>query len=111
MTIRYSNGYQYEAILLSRTDERMRVAVEGSDDVVELTQIHGAWVSDDCEPVQVEFAWTRQQATQEISEEDCVCSHDLAARLIHLLFAGENEPEVAAAVGQAIAPPVYHQVV
>jgi hypothetical protein len=110
MTIRYNNGFSYEAILLARTEETMRVAITGSDDVVELKQIHGAWISEDCEPVQVEFAWTRQAAAPETTEESCTCSHELAAELIHLLFSGENEP-VAAPVAQAMSAPVYHQVV
>ena len=51
MTIRYSNGFSFEAILLSRSEEVLRVAIAGSDEVVELTQINGAWISEDCEPV------------------------------------------------------------
>jgi hypothetical protein len=110
MTIRYSNGFSFEAILVSRTEEAMRLAVTGSDDIVELQQINGVWVSDDCEPVIVEFAWTAQAAKQQITEEGCTCSHELAAHLIHLLFAGENEPD-AAPIAHASSVPVYHQVV
>jgi hypothetical protein len=98
MIIRYSNGFRCDAILLSRTEDRMRVAIQGADDVVELTQIHGAWISDDCEPVQVDFAWTRQTPPAETKLEDCICPPELAARLIELLFSGVNAVD---------APPLY----
>ena len=64
----------------------MRVAIQGSDDVLEFTLSNGIWISEDCEPVQVEFAY-RADAAQ-IREKDCICSHEFAAELIHLLFAG-----------------------
>src|ERR1041384_6320885 len=112
MTIRYSNGQVFEAVLLSRTEGSLRVAIQGSDDVQELTQINGTWVSDDCEPVQGEFAWTRRGPVVEVTEEDCICSHELAARLIRILFAGENESETKTmAVGMPEQTAVYHHVV
>ena len=39
----------------------MRAAVRGSEDLVELTQVNGTWITDDCEPVQVTFEWQRVQ--------------------------------------------------
>jgi hypothetical protein len=112
MIIRYNNGYTLEAILLSRTEQSMRVATQESDDVLQLNQVNGAWVSEDCEPVQVEFAWTSQQEATPVSEEDCICSHELAANLLHMLFAGEDEPEAdAVAIARVMSAPVYHQVV
>ena len=110
MTIRYNNGFRLEGILLSRNEDSMRVAVPGSDEVVEFTKIRGAWISDDCEPVQVEFAWTPQPAGAQVTEEDCICSQELANRLIHLLQTGENEPE-GVPVGQTMPEAVYHHVV
>jgi hypothetical protein len=109
MVIRYGNGFSFEAVLLSRDGQSMRVAIEGSDDVLSLTEINGAWVTDDCELVQVELARTRPSPWAGITEKDCVCSHDLAARLIHLLFAGENEPEAAPV--EALTAVVCHHVV
>jgi hypothetical protein len=91
MTIRYSSGQVLEAVLLSRTDTTMRVALREHDDIVALTLINDVWVSDECEPVQVDFPWARHQAAREFREEDCICSHELAAHLIHLLYTGDEE--------------------
>jgi hypothetical protein len=112
MTIRYSNGQAFEAVLLSQTEESMRIAIEGSEDVLELSRVGGAWISEECEPVQVEYAWTRLPGAVDVREEDCVCSPELAARLLHLLFSGENEPETRTpAARRAALLPIYHHVV
>lgn len=112
MTIRYNNGYQIEGILLSRTETSMRVALQGSDDVLHLNQINGTWVSDECEPVQVDFAWAKQDGMAVVTLDDCLCSKDLAAKLLHLLFSGDQDAEAeASALSSAAATPVYHQVV
>jgi len=74
----------------------MRVAVPGGEDILEFTRIHQVWVSEDCEPVQIEFAWQRHPAAAEaVSEADFICSHDLAAHLLHLLWTDSDE-DVAA---------------
>jgi hypothetical protein len=91
MTIRYANGQIFEAVLLSRTETTMRVALQQRDDIVELTLVNDVWISDECEPVQVDFAWTRAMRTTAVQEDDCVCSHELAAHLIHLLYTGDEE--------------------
>jgi hypothetical protein len=111
MTIRYSNGHRSEAILLSRAEDKMRVVLQGSEDVVELNRINGAWISDECEAVQVEFAWSREAGLGQPELEDCICSHELAANLIHLLFAGENQIDALPPVERVDALPVFHQVV
>jgi hypothetical protein len=112
MIIRYSNCQTFEAILLNEAENSMRIAIQGSDDVLELKQINGTWVSDECEPVTVEFAWTRQQQLDALREEDCICSPELAARLLHLLFSGENEPaaKAPAASRTALLPADQHVV-
>jgi hypothetical protein len=89
MIINYSDGKSVEAVLLSRTEQTMRVAVEGAEDAMELSNIRGTWVSDECEPVSIQFAGRRTERKPALSEEDFCCSHELAARLIHLLFAGD----------------------
>lgn len=94
MTLRYSNGQTKEAVLLSRTEAAMRVALQGADDVVELRQVNGAWVSDECEVVQVSFAWERRAANAR-SEEDFICPPELAARLVRMLMSAD-EPEESA---------------
>jgi hypothetical protein len=97
MTIRYDNGQTFEAVLLSKKEDSMRVVLEGSDDVLELKQICGAWISETCEPVQVEYAWMRQTPKPQVTEEECICSPELAAHLIELLNAGDEQSESDAA--------------
>jgi len=111
MNIRYANGQTLEAILLSGTETTMRLAVQGRDDIVVLNHIHDVWVSDDCEAVQVCFAWAGLPAADEVREENCICSHALAARLIHSLFAGHDEAEPAPPVPRQYLVAAAHQVI
>jgi hypothetical protein len=112
MTIRYNNGYQIEGVLLSRNDSAMRVAIGGSEDVLHLNEINGTWVTEDCEPVHVDFAWAKTEETPMVTLDDCICSKELAAELLHLLFSGDQDAEAEAAAMTAIASaPVYHQVI
>jgi hypothetical protein len=111
MIIRYSNGYQIEGVLVSRTDDSMRVAIQGSDDILHLNLIHGTWISEDCEPVQVDFAWKKEDGPM-VTLDDCICSKELAAKLLHLLFSGDTDAEAeAAALAKSAAAPIYYQVV
>jgi hypothetical protein len=91
MTIRYSDGRVVEALLLSRGDDTVRLQVKGADDVMEFLNIRGTWVSADCEPVSIEFAWHCDDREPVVSETDCVCSPELADRLRQLLFTGSSE--------------------
>jgi hypothetical protein len=91
MTIRYADGRFYEAVLLSRTDNTLRVAAKSTDDVQEFTDIDGTWVSEDCEPVRIDFEWQRHSSEGAVAEEDCVCPPELASRLLYLLFSGCDE--------------------
>jgi hypothetical protein len=91
MTIRYTNGQILEAVLLSRTPTTMRLAVQGHDDIVVLTRVTDVWVSDECDAVQVGFSWTEQVAKTEVTEADCICSHDLAAHLTQMLSVGGDD--------------------
>jgi hypothetical protein len=112
MIIRYSNGQEFEAALLIQTENQMRIVLQGYEDVLELQRINGTWITDECEPVQVEFAWTRQSLLDTIQEDDCICSPELAAKLLHLLFAGEDEPTAKNPVAaRAASLPVYQHVV
>ena len=56
MTIIYADGKGVEAVLLSRTENTMRDAVEGAEEAMELSNVGGIWVSDECEPVSIQFA-------------------------------------------------------
>lgn len=109
MTIRYASGLTKESVLLSRANDLLRVAIEGCDDVTELRRVNGVWITDDCEPVQVSFAWDRDPAP-EIAEADCICPPDVAARLIRMLYVSEEEesepPAATATVQAAIAPTI-----
>ena len=62
----------------------MRVALQGSEDVVVLNDVNGSWITDDCEPVEVSFAW-QQPTAAPLNEEDFICSPELAARLMDML--------------------------
>jgi len=99
MTITYANGQTIKAALVVRTDNRLRVAVAGCDDLTEFTEINGTWVSEDCEAVRIDFGWPAR-ANREYQEEDYICSQDLAARLIHLMLNPDEDEEPSA------APPV-----
>ena len=92
MTIKYADGRTMEAVILSRDDKAIRAAVIGGDDAVLFTCVNGTWVSEDCEPVELQFEWQRQSPKAPVSVADCICSQELADRLILALFSpGENE--------------------
>ena len=93
MVIRYASGRTVEALLLSQTEGKLRILARGSEDSEEFSQVHGTWVGEACEPVQVEFGWKQRQ--QPITEPDCVCSKELAAYLIQLLHTGSDETGLA----------------
>jgi len=90
MKIRYQDGLAVEAVTLSRSEKSMRVALSGGDDVLDLRRIGGAWVTEDCEPVSIEYP-SRRAPGATIREEDCICPADLAAHLIHLLLNDSSE--------------------
>ncbi|HYW42084.1 MAG TPA: hypothetical protein VE959_04455 [Bryobacteraceae bacterium] len=103
MYITYTNGNTVEGFILGRTDTTIRAVVKGADDVVEFNNVRGTWISDDCEPVRIEFAWQRQSARSIPSEAECICPPHLASRLIHLLYTDspEDRPNLEAPVEQA----------
>jgi hypothetical protein len=90
MKIRYQNGSAIEGMTLVRTAHNMRVAVQGWDDVMELTNIRGTWVSNDCEPVAVEIGMTFEPV-ENYSDDNFICSQELASHLVNLLFSDSNE--------------------
>ncbi len=97
MTIQYRDGKTIEAALVARTENTLRVAAPGGDDLLEFTNINGTWVSEDCEPVRIEFAWQRPAVKADVTEADCICPEELASRLIHLLLSGEEDVAETAA--------------
>ena len=94
MTITYPNGTALEAVVLSHEEHEIRAIAAGGDAVLAFTRIHGTWISEEIEPVAVEFAWQRRRKSLVTSEGDCVCPKELAARLIQTLFAGDEQDEV-----------------
>ena len=84
MTITYPNGSRVRAMLLSRNADTLRVALEGNSDASEFYCTGGAWVSEDCEAVTIEFEW-EQRPRQVPSMADCICSPELAERLLEQL--------------------------
>ena len=55
LRIRYGNGTVLQGILLALGDQKVRVAVNCSDDVAEYRLVSQHWVSEDCEVVTIEF--------------------------------------------------------
>lgn len=91
MTIAYTTGDVTEAALLSRTDDSLRVAIPGRDDAAEFHRVNGVWVSEDLDPVQLEFAWSRCAEPPVPAIENCICPPELAAELVRKLFSLELE--------------------
>jgi hypothetical protein len=94
VTITYSDGTVLQAILLSHEGNEIRAIAAGCDDVLEFTRVHDAWISESMEPVTIEFAWQRRQASNRPAEAACICPKPLAAHLTQSLFHG-CEPEQA----------------
>jgi hypothetical protein len=55
LRIRYATGTVMQGVLLALGDQKIRVALKGSDDVAEYRLVNQRWVSEDCEVVTVEF--------------------------------------------------------
>ena len=91
MIIQYPDGRVMETLVLAMADSRMRVAVPGGDDAVEFTNVSGTWISPDCEPVKVSLALPRPCQRVEFSEEDFICSPELAELLTRLLVTDSDE--------------------
>ena len=51
------------------------------------------WISEELEPVTIEFEWQRRQASHPCPEDDCVCPKELAASLISTLLGGGERDE------------------
>jgi hypothetical protein len=96
MTITYQDGRTVEGIILSKDDGTMRIAVNGGGDVVEFVNLFGTWISEDSQLVQIQSSWDRIVRKEMVSEADCICPKEIAARLIHLLLSGSDEDELEA---------------
>src|SRR4051794_4548930 len=94
MTITYSDGTVLEAIVFAHEEESLRVAVAGEGDVRILRRIDGVWMSEDNQPVAVQFAWECPTPAAIPEVTDCICPKDLAARLIAMLNEGTGEDDL-----------------
>jgi hypothetical protein len=93
VTITYPNGTVLEAIVLSHEEEEIRAIAAGCSDALVFTRIHGQWISEEIEPVEIQFAWQRRVTTPSTSETACICPKALASRLIQSLFRGSDPEE------------------
>jgi hypothetical protein len=96
MKITYQNGTVRDALLLSHGEDGLRAALPGDDDVRTFHRADGVWLSEECEPVTIEFAWQRTRVPEAPIEDDCVCSKRLASRLISLFLSGAGQEEPGA---------------
>jgi hypothetical protein len=88
VTITCPHGTVLEASLLSQHDNEIRAAAAGCDDTLVFTRFKSTWVSEDLEPVVIQFAWQRSKPFPVTSEDNCICSKELASRLINSLMHG-----------------------
>ena len=95
MTVTYPNGTVLKAILLSHDEHEIRAIAEGCDDVLAFTRIHGIWISEEIEPVTIEFEWQRRRASHLCTGDDCTYPKELAGLLSTLLRCGERDEAVA----------------
>lgn len=96
MTITYPKGTVLKALVLSHEENEIRAIAPGCTDVLAFTRIHGNWISEELEPVTIEFAWQRHGASPAGTEEDLICPQELATHLIQTLFSGESDGEEVA---------------
>jgi hypothetical protein len=103
MIIKFSDDTKLQGRIFTQTGSTMRVALDGASDLVDFTCISGQWVSEDCEPVEIEFAWQRTPKAKVVSELDCICSPELASRLMQSLMSDSLEDEVAVTASEGVA--------
>lgn len=73
VTITYPNGAALKAIVLSLDEHEIRSIAPGGDDPLVFTRDHGTWISEELEPVTLEFEWQRYETSLSCVEEDCIC--------------------------------------
>ena len=82
MTIRNRDRRAVEAVLLplAQTSNHTTTQVE---DAAEFPNI---WILQDRKPIQTDSTSQLRSQMLTVSEVDCICSHELANRLLHSLF-------------------------
>ena len=93
MTIKYSDGKAFEAMLLSRTETTILLAVDGAEDVLALSHVNGSWLPADCKSLSTRFAQQQPADKPVIMKTERCCSRELAARLLRLSLIGRKEKQ------------------
>jgi hypothetical protein len=93
VTITCPHGTVLEARLLSQQDNEIRAVAAGCDDTLVFTRFNSTWISEHLDPVVIKFAWQRSESSPVGPEDNCVCSKELANRLVQSLLCG-CEPEI-----------------
>jgi hypothetical protein len=86
MLIRYRNGLVVEAVILSLTGSKMRVAPKNGEDVVEYRLVKDIWISEDGEPVAFDFTMSILAAVGIEPPADLVSQHHDPVVSHHSLF-------------------------
>jgi hypothetical protein len=94
MTICYPDRTVVNALLLSRANDILRAAAPHDADVRTFTLRNGCWMSENCEPVTLEFDWEQSQQAAIPEETECICSKAFARKLISMLVAGSERDSV-----------------
>lgn len=72
MIIGYQNGTAVEAKPLTHGNDELRVAVQGEDDACAFRLTSGRWISEQGEPVRIEFAWERSTPADVPDAAECI---------------------------------------
>src|SRR5262245_42366382 len=90
MTITFPDGTRLQAALLMRIADSLKAAVPGEDDPRVFTCISGTWISEDVDPVRIEFEWEKRRTTF-TKLDDCICDKGFASRLIARLLSPDDD--------------------
>ena len=66
LLIKFNNGTVLQGVMLALWSEMIRVAIKNADDAAEFRLINQTWVSEDCEPVTIQFEREGSSAEQSV---------------------------------------------
>ena len=73
MVIRYAGGIIAEAVVLAKGRERLRVAVTGFLDTVDLRRVGARWFAANGEPVEFDFLMSDAHQAERVGSSGPVC--------------------------------------